>query len=190
MSYQENGIGWQMSQLQRRIGEWYEYYTQSQSENDGMDWTESVWWESFSQLVFWVVLTGLVIWVLWMLWQLLSPYLYQLFQNTPQTPVSHAENAKVTVSQWLSRGQQSQRRGNYGQACFCLYMAMLQRLHDQGIAQQQASRTDGEYLRIIQELPQPEPYQFLITTHQSLRFGQVAATRSLFEKCQRAFSQL
>ncbi|MDB9314269.1 DUF4129 domain-containing protein [Spirulina sp. CS-785/01] len=190
MSYQENGIGWQLHQLQRRIGEWYEYHTQSQSDNDGMDWTNSVWWEAFSQVVFWMVLAGVVFWLGWMLWQLLSPYLYQLFQPSLQTPVSHSPDSPVTLSQWLSRSQQSQRRGNYTQACFCLYMAMLQRLHDQGIAQQQASRTDGEYLRIIQELPKPEAYQFLITTHQSLRFGRVTATRSLFEDCQRAFSQL
>jgi hypothetical protein len=70
-------------------------------------------------------------------------------------------------------------------------MAMLQRLNDTGIVQHEPSRTDGEYLQLlIQQLPQPRPYQTLLMTHQQLCFSNVEASPSLFEQCQQAYREI
>ncbi|MEG3972103.1 MULTISPECIES: hypothetical protein [unclassified Microcoleus] len=58
--------------------------------------------------------------------------------------------------------QKLQQQGKYRQACRCLYMALLQRLNDAGTVVYQPRRTDGEYLQLIQQLPQPVSYETLI----------------------------
>ncbi|MEG4349975.1 DUF4129 domain-containing protein [Microcoleus sp. LAD1_D3] len=61
-----------------------------------------------------------------------------------------------------------QQQGKYRQAYRCFYMALLQRLNDAGTVVYQPSRTDGEYLQLIEQLPQPAPYETLIKIHQQL----------------------
>ena len=69
-------------------------------------------------------------------------------------------------------------------------MAALQRLNDAGTAIHQTSRTDGEYLQLIQQLPQPAPYETVISIHQQLYFGNAEASQSTFEQCQQAYQQI
>jgi len=69
-------------------------------------------------------------------------------------------------------------------------MAVLQRLNDAGTAVHQPSRTDGEYLELIQQLPQPVPYETVITIHEQLYFGNTEASASTFEQCQQAYQQI
>jgi len=78
----------------------------------------------------------------------------------------------------------------YRQACRCLYMALLQRLDDAGTVVYQPSRTDGEYLQLIQQLPQPVPYETLIRIHEQLYFGNTEADASTFEQCQQAYQKI
>ena len=54
----------------------------------------------------------------------------------------------------------------------------------------QPSRTDGEYLQLIQQLPQPAPYETVIAIHQQLYFGNAEASQSTFEQCQQAYQQI
>jgi hypothetical protein len=67
---------------------------------------------------------------------------------------------------------------------------MLQRLNDTGIVKDQPSRTDGEYLQLVQQLPQPQPYQTLLITHQELSFSNAEASPSLFDECQQAYREI
>jgi len=67
---------------------------------------------------------------------------------------------------------------------------VLQRLNDAGTAVHQPSRTDGEYLELIQQLPQPVPYETVITIHEQLHFGTREASASTFEQCQQAYQQI
>ncbi|MEG4036609.1 DUF4129 domain-containing protein [Microcoleus sp. w1-18aA5] len=90
----------------------------------------------------------------------------------------------------MLRSQKLQQQGKYRQACHCLYMALLQRLNDAGTVVYQPSRTDGEYLQLIQQLPQPVPYETLIRIHQQLYFRNRRADPSTFEQCQQAYQQI
>jgi hypothetical protein len=69
-------------------------------------------------------------------------------------------------------------------------MAMLQKLNDSDIAPHQLSRTDGEYLHIIQQLPNFNPYQILLINHQKLLFGNEEATSNMWQECQQAYRQI
>ncbi|NEQ27810.1 MAG: DUF4129 domain-containing protein, partial [Microcoleus sp. SIO2G3] len=109
----------------------------------------------------------------------------QFSPKLPQTSVS-----ELSVAGWLERSQKFQQQGNYQEACLCLYRAMLQRLNDAGIAPHQSSRTDGEYLQLIRQLPQPQPYQTLLMTHQQLCFSNTEASPSVFEQCQQAYREI
>jgi hypothetical protein len=67
---------------------------------------------------------------------------------------------------------------------------MLQQLNDAGIAPQQPSRTDGEYLQLTQDLPQQQSYQTLLAIHEQLCFGNVEISGSVFEECQEAYREI
>jgi hypothetical protein len=69
-------------------------------------------------------------------------------------------------------------------------MAMLQRLNDSGLAPHHSSRTDGEYLQLVQQLSQPQPYQTLIMTHQRLCFSNAEVSSAVFEQCQQAYREI
>ncbi|MGB3204593.1 MAG: DUF4129 domain-containing protein, partial [Crinalium sp.] len=105
-------------------------------------------------------------------------------RNLDRQPTTISE---LTVSDWLKRSQTFQRQGNYAEACRCLYMAMLQQLNDSGIVPHQPSRTDGEYLQLIQDLPQYRSYETLLTTHQKACFGNTEIRAVEFEQCQQAY---
>ena len=190
-SFQKNGVGWQWLKLQQRFNEWWELQTARAADSDLPNWFDSPVWEILAKGIFWIVVVGLSAWLLWVLWQLLEPYFYTAFKFPQQSQkAQHKMPKDVSASVWIERAQKYQERGNYREACVCLYMAMLQRLHDLEIAPHQPSRTDGEYLQIVGELPQPEPYQVLLATHQGLRFGNTEPTRSLFKQCLQAYQRI
>ncbi|MBD0347133.1 MAG: DUF4129 domain-containing protein, partial [Coleofasciculus sp. Co-bin14] len=62
--------------------------------------------------------------------------------------------------------------------------------NDTGLVPHQSSRTDGEYLQLIQQLPKPTPYQTLLVTHQELCFSNTEASRSVFDQCQEAYREI
>ncbi|HSF76258.1 MAG TPA: DUF4129 domain-containing protein [Microcoleus sp.] len=96
----------------------------------------------------------------------------------------------MSLAEWLLRAQKLQQQGKYRQACRCLYMTVLQRLNDAGTVVDQPSRTDGEYLELIQQLPQPVPYETVIRIHEQLYFGNAEADALTFEQCQQAYQQI
>jgi hypothetical protein len=73
---------------------------------------------------------------------------------------------------------------------FNLLVTPSERLDDAGTVVYQPSRTDGEYLQLIQQLPQPVPYETLIRIHEQLYFGNTEADASTFEQCQQAYQKI
>ena len=195
-SFEKNSLSWQLGQLQQRLGEWWELQTSrlapKLSEVSLPSWLDSplVW--LIAKLAFWALLAVLLSWVALRIMRLLSPYVYSLSNqlSQPTDRATKTSNGELSVADWLQRSQKFQQQGNYHEACLCLYRAMLQRLNDTGIAQHQPSRTDGEYLQLVQQLPQPQPYQTLLMTHQQLCFSKVEASRSVFDQCQQAYQQI
>ncbi|HEY9905306.1 MAG TPA: DUF4129 domain-containing protein [Candidatus Sericytochromatia bacterium] len=194
-SFEKNSLGWQLYQLQQRIGEWWELQTSRFVPNlpntSSPSWLKSPLLWTIAKVAFWLVLAFLLSWAALQIMRRLSPYFYgwrnQLHKSTDK---ARTPNSEASVTSWLQRSQKFQQQGNYREACLCLYMAMLQRLNDTGIAKDQASRTDGEYLQLVQQLPQPQPYQTLLMTHQELCFSNTEASRSLFDECQQAYREI
>jgi hypothetical protein len=195
-SFEKNSLGWQMSQLLQRVGEWLELQTSGSTPNRQQEsppfWLDSVLLEMMAKVAFWLLLAWLLSWAALKIMRLLRPYIHSFTHQLTQ-PANQATKtpaSELSVASWLERSQKFQQQANYREACICLYMAMLQRLHDSGIAKAQPSRTDGEYLQLVQQLPQPQPYQTLLTTHQRLCFSNTEASRSVFEQCEQAYREI
>lgn len=190
--FQKDSIGWQIQQLQRQLGEWWEWqlrklqfnFPEAPKINTG-DW--SLFWEIIKVVSF-ISLALLVFWAIWRVWQLIYPSLLrqtQQLERTNNQPTTH-----LSIAGWLKRSQQYQQQGNYYQACYCIYMAMLQQLDEKNLIPQLSSRTDEEYRDIILQLPHPTPYETLLNIHQQLCFGDGKASPALLEECQQAYQEL
>jgi hypothetical protein len=195
-AFEKNSFGWQLGQLQQRLGEWWELQRSRFSPNlpkvSLPSWFDSPILELITKTVFWLLLALLLSWAALKIMRLLHPYFYSFTNQLNQSAdkATKISSGELSVTQWLQRSQKFQQQGNYREACLCLYRAMLQRLNDTGIAKAQPSRTDGEYLQLVQQLPQPTPYQTLLMTHQQLCFSKTEASRSDFEQCLQAYQEI
>lgn len=193
-SFEKENIGWQIQQYMRNSQEWWELQQNKVSKNTNLptpsfDWIDfTLLWEVIKVVLILLVIV-LLIWAAWQLWQLLSPSLYRWKESSFGDRQNKLEKVAST-SDWLERSQQFQLQGDYNNAVRCLYMATLQKLSDRGIISQQASRTDGEYLQLIQPLSHPQPYRFLLTVHQRLCFRNERASSDLLEECRQAYRDL
>ncbi len=196
ISVETNNFGWQISQWQQRILErWELIWTQLSDNLADMafpSWLDSPLVRVITYLIFWGTLALFLVWITWKGQQWVKWYRRKrkstnkprIITNIPDTTDDYS------VDHWVTQAQQAQQQGNYQQACQCLYQAMLQQLHNQGIIPHQSSRTDGEYRQIIAKMSQPQPYQQLLQTHQELCFGHFPASLSLVETCWQAYEQI
>ncbi len=191
-SFEKTNFGWQLAQSQQRFLEWWELTTAKNMPNvDLPPWFDSPILRAIAQAAFWVILALLAVWASWQIWQMLRFYVHNFRKRNQQTDASAKQTIEdSSVAEWFLRSQKMQQQGKYRQACRCLYMAALQRLNDAGTAIHQISRTDGEYLQLIEQLPQPAPYETVIAIHQQLYFGNAEASQSTFEQCQQAYQQI
>ncbi len=191
-SFEKTNLGWQLGQSQQRLQEWWELKTAQNMPNVKLpSWFDSPILWAIAKVAFWVILALLAVWASWQIWQQLRFYVHNSKKRNQTTDGSGKQTIKdLSVAEWLLRSQKLQQSGKYRQACRCLYMAALQRLNDAGTAIHQTSRTDGEYLQLIQQLPQPAPYETVISIHQQLYFGNAEASQSTFEQCQQAYQQI
>ena len=191
-SFEKTNLSWQLAQSQQQFQEWWELKTAQTTPNvDLPSWFDSPILWAIAKAAFWVILALLAVWASWQIWQMLRFYVHNFRKRDRQTDISAKQTIEnSSVAEWFLRSQKMQQQGNYRQACRCLYMALLQRLNDAGIAVHQTSRTDGEYLQLIQQLPQPALYETVIAIHQQLYFGNAEASQSTFEQCQQAYQQI
>lgn len=189
--FEKNSWGWQVSQLQQQVGEWVELQLSRFGSNlPNLPPRLPKWSIELIRAIAWVLLALVILWLVWQLWRLLEPYIYSLISPPASTTKLTTSQAQLSVEEWLKRSQAKRRKGNYREACRCLYMAMLQRLHDSAIAPDQISRTDGEYLQIVNQLPQSQYYQTLIATHEQLCFGDSEILPETFDSCQQAYREI
>ncbi|WP_432813655.1 DUF4129 domain-containing protein [Pantanalinema sp. GBBB05] len=187
-SYEKNSIGWQIQQLQQRLSEWWERLTIPSGQVDVPDWSLPEW---LFRSVFWSIAVVLAVWVSFRLYQLLRPYLNLDWLERPQAAAQKSSSpTNLTVAEWLHRSHTLAQQGNYREACRAIYLATLQQLHDIDLIPNQPSRTDGEYLDILQAMPDPQPYEVLMQTHEQLCFSNSDVSREAFERCQHAYQAI
>lgn len=194
-TFEKTNFSWQIQQFQQRIEEWLErMFARSPGDNiTTPDWQIPNW---LQQSLFWLVVIGLILWAGWQLYKLLHPYLSNYFRLRELSPtLTPARTPELTTSDWLNRSRHAQQQGNYREACRALYMATLQRLNDNGLIRQELSRTDGEYLNLIQgnlvpDLSASQPYQTLICTHERLCFSDAAISVEVFDRCWQAYQEI
>ncbi|NES72488.1 MAG: DUF4129 domain-containing protein [Okeania sp. SIO2D1] len=191
-SFERNGVGWQLNLLRKRLGEWLELQTSDAFNNWSIpEWLRSPWLIEIAKLIFWLILTLMILWIILQLWQVVVPYLYNLSKQRERPTRKNTHQTKELSTQaWLARAKKFQSQQNYRQGCLCLYQAMLQLLSDRGIIPQQSSRTDGEYRQLIENLPPLNAYETLLATHEQLCFSLVEATSSVFTQCQQAYQKI
>ncbi len=194
-SFEKTSWGWQLSQLQRQIWEWWEYQISRWRlpfSDQLPKWSILPWVENLLKFLFWMLLGLFFAWVVWRLWQEFSPYIYSRLNRINDTAaVAISQSKNVSAATWLERSQDFYRQGKYGDACRCLYLATLQYLHETKIIPQKASRTDGEYLQLLQLSGTPiQPYETLITTHEQLCFSDRQISSDTYQQCQQAYGEI
>jgi hypothetical protein len=190
--FQKSDIGWQVQQFFRQAGEWLELRLSGVRTPDAPDlpnWSfPSWWWEAG----FWMVISIVVLWLLFQIYLWLRP----LFDPN-QSQLSKLLDRRLTqfekersISAWVKSAQEFQQQGNYREASRSLYMAMLQRLSETKLIPTDKSRTDREYSRLVQLLPQSESYQTLLETHELICFSNAPVSAEMFERVQRAYGNI
>jgi hypothetical protein len=196
-SFEKTNWDWQSSLFLRQAGEWIEYQL-SRFEGTIPNWSLPGWSinaESVLKLLnflFWFLVCLFLAWLIWQLWREFSPYLYSWLGNGNfQGKTTKNNSTELTSAGWLARSQEFYRQGNYHEACRCLYLAMLQQLHDRNVLPHKKSRTDGEYLQILQLSVTPmQPYETLITTHEQLCFNSAELLPENYQQCEQAYQQI
>jgi len=189
-TFERTSITWQIQQFQQRVNEWLERFFARTPNTDvpTRNWQIPDW---LQKGLFWFLVTGLILWAGWQLYQLLQPYLSGYFRSGHLSPpLTAAASTQRMPSDWLKRSRQAQQQGNYREACRALYMATLQHLSDNSLIRQEPSRTDGEYLSLIQELSISQPYQLLIQTHEQLCFSDADISVEVFDRCWQAYQEI
>ena len=189
--FEKNNIGWQLSQFLQQVGEWLELQTTRLNKNipqlpEGIP----SWLVEGLKAIAWIAAIALLLWLAWYVWRRLEPYLMELRTRHTVGRITTSKTSEMPLEAWLKRSQTYFHQGNYREACRCLYMATLQLLHERAIARHQPSRTDREYLQLVQQLPQSQSYRTLITTHEQLCFSNREVLAETFERCQQAYRDI
>ncbi|GAB1538609.1 hypothetical protein NUACC21_12710 [Scytonema sp. NUACC21] len=193
--FEKTSWSWQFFQVQQQVGEWIEYQFSGFNWNPQLQngWKISSWLFNLLNFIFWLLLSLFLLWASWQFWQALRPYFYSWLAKTRNSTGSSnkGQESDLSAAAWLTRSQEFYRQGNYREACRCLYFAMLQHLHEGQILPHKVSRTDGEYLQLLQISVTPiQPYETLITTHEQLCFSNTDVAGENYEHCQQAYQEI
>lgn len=194
-SFQQDSLGWRIDLITRRIGEWIEYRVTRL--NLDTDWDLDLvplklLWQAI-EFCLWSIIVILLFWMVWQIWLQLRPY-WKRWQRTPtrQPFALPVRTHQLSATDWVERSQTARIDGNYREAIFSLYRAMLSLLDERGIIATQLNLTDEEYRQslIKMQLSALQSYESLLSIHQRLCFSKAEADRSLFEQCQQAYKQI
>lgn len=195
-SFEHSSWSWQFSQLQQQVGEWLEYQSY-RLEKVFPDLPPlgkiSPWLANVLHLLAWVLLGLFVAIVIWRLWVVFSPYIYSWLAGNGNSLSYRTKTSDqdLTLTRWLERSQELYRQGNYREACRCLYLAILQHLHDTKTILHKPSRTDAEYLQLLQSSTTPiQPYETVITTHEQLCFSDGEILPENYQQCRQAYEEI
>lgn len=189
--FAKNSPDWQIQRSLRQAGEWIEWVLFGDSANrpSFSRWMLPEW---VLQGLFWLIVGLLATWALWWFVQWLRPYweTFQRQQGRAIAPCPSTQPPDLTAAEWLAKSQAAQRQGDYREACRALYHAALHRLSDRHQISPLPSRTDGEYLSLVNALPNARPYRVLIRTHERLCFSPAPISAAAFEQCERAYREI
>jgi hypothetical protein len=188
-TFETTNFGWQLQQLQQRLSEGLErFFARSNPTNTIFpNWQIPIWLQTG---VFWLLVLGLVGWASWQLYQSLRPYMGVLRSFNSGSAPAPAPRDTLSTADWLARSRRAHQQGNDREACRLLYMAALQQLHETGLIPQEPSRTDGEYLRLTQDLPSASAYRTLLRVHERICFSDAAISAELFDRCWQAYREI
>lgn len=190
--FQKSDISWQIQQFFRQAGEWLELRfagLQPPGVPDMPNWSFPAWWW---EAAFWLIIVGAGGWLLWQIYLWLRPLLeanQSQFGKFLDRRSTQPEKER-SIAAWVRSAQEFQQQGNYREASRALYMAMLQRLSETKLIPTDQSRTDREYLRLVQLLPDSEAYQMVLETHELLCFSNAPISAEMFERVQRAYGNI
>ncbi len=192
-SFDKTSFGWQIQQLQQRVGEWLEVkFSPALSKAvNSLGFPEWVW--DILVKIGWLILAFVMAWLGLQIYRQLRPYLESLMfpiRDRQKSTVTVDKSLLYTVAEWLQQAQKWRSQGNYSEACGALYMALLLRLSDAEIVPAQASRTDREYLKLIAKIPSCQPSKLLIATHEQIRFSDASISSETYELCQQAYQDV
>ncbi|MDY6785762.1 MAG: DUF4129 domain-containing protein [Cyanobacteriota bacterium] len=190
--FQTTSWGWRAQQFQQQAGEWVELkwsqiapqFARNLPDPD-VSWLGNLGW---LLKVIGVVLGAIALWQLTRL--ILQFWERGVFRTPAASSQSVVSEKQPTVKDWLTRARHQQRRANYGEACRCLYMAMLQRLNDTQVVSNQPGLTDGEYRQLLGQQPRHPSYDVLLETHERLLFGGGEATPETLRQCEEAYRDI
>ncbi len=191
--YETSNLGWQLRLLGQRIWEWVELQFSRGNSSPSTSSPTSMIPPWLVQTTFWLLLTMLLVWLGWQLYQTGRSYWRRRSPKASSESLARLwspSERSLSASSWWERSQQLQQRGQYRDACRALYMAMLQQLRDQQLIPRDESLTDGDYLTLIQHLPQSQLYRLLISTHERLYFGGAAVSAEWCDRCRRAYEEI
>lgn len=179
---------WQLEQLQQQLGEWIEAKLRANDQDIPSDLFPE-WLGGLLVRITWLILGGLVI---WFGYRIIYPAWKQWFNRSSKIQSQLDPNpVKVyTISELLAKSQQFQIDRDYTQASRWLYLAMLQRLNDAKLIPHQFSRTDREYLQLLQTVPIINVGEILVSIHEQLHFGDRQIAIEDFDRCQQAYQQI
>ncbi len=188
-AFEKSNLPWQIQLIKQRFGEWIELKL---FELKPPNLPHFSILPGLLDMLFWGLVLAFGTLVVWRLMPLLRRAWFAFQRSTEgqaelRSPLPPPD---LTVAEWLRQAKTFQQQGNYAEACRALYMAMLQRLNDTKIALHEPSRTDGEYLRLVQSLAQSRPYRTLIQTHEQICFGNAQISDETYALCQQAYREI
>ena len=193
-SIQKSNLPWQVRQLSRNVVEWIQLQLprgQAPPDNEPPPVRELPdWLSSVVQGMSIVILIALVTWIIV---KVIDAYLARRRRDLQLQPVVatlHPSQPQKTTNEWLRQAQAFEKQGRWAEACWALYRAALQLLHDRDWIPHQFSRTDGEYLQAIQQLQRPRPFQLLVRTHDRSYFGSDTLTAENVQRCRQAYQEV
>ncbi|MBE9045710.1 DUF4129 domain-containing protein [Pleurocapsales cyanobacterium LEGE 10410] len=192
-SFKQDSLGWRIDLIKQRFNEWVEFKTSQLDTTWDLGFLKSELLWQIIKFCLWTIIAVLLVWLTWQLWLWLRPYWKRWQRKERQiTTNPPLKTTQLSITDWIERSQTARVDGNYRQAIFCLYQAMLQLLDERRIVRHQLSRTDEEYRQSLlqKQISSSQPYEFLLSIHQRLCFSRAEADRSLFEQCQQAYQQI
>ncbi|TAE54338.1 MAG: DUF4129 domain-containing protein [Nostocales cyanobacterium] len=195
-AFEKTNWSWQFYLFQMRVGEWLDYQFSRFQKSlpklpSGWEISPEMWY--LLNILFWVILAVFVIWVIWRLWQEFGTYIYAWLAKLDNFQISdkNVSYRQLSSNILIKKAQEFYQQSNYREACRYLYLAMLQQLHEKAIAPQQPSRTDGEYLQLLNSKTNAiQPYETLITTHEKLCFSDQQILPENYQQCEQAYQDL
>ena len=190
-SFKQDSLGWRIDLFKQKCGEWIEYQLSrldfDRQPNSDIGGLELLW--QVIKFCLWSIIAILLVWITWQLWLFLRPY-WRRWQREERYIVSPSPTP-MSATDWVERSQSARVDGNYRQAIFYLYQAMLRLLDERGIVSFEPSLTDEEYRRsLLRNQISSSDYELLFSVHQRLCFSNAKADRALFEQCQQAYKQI